>query len=99
VSATVTGSKAPTGSVQFYETGNSRALTPGVALVGGTAQSTVTLQAVGVHQIYATYSGDVSNISSKSANVGAVITGSGTVAVLGTTTNLNHALPVFVTFQ
>jgi hypothetical protein len=67
VTAVVTGSPTPTGTVTFYDNGAAIGGGP-VQLVNGQAQLTVTLATPGTHSITASYGGDA-NIPSGTSNV------------------------------
>ena len=97
--ATVTSSKPITGTVTFWETANDGALSPALSITNAAVQAQLTLSLVGVHQIYAQYSGDALNQQSTSPFVIALATGQSYVNVTGTTGPLSHFVIVNVTIQ
>ena len=99
VTATVTSSKAVTGTVNFWENGNDGALAAPVTLVNGTATAQVALLAPGTHEIYAQYSGDANNRASRSSTINVVGTGSAQARIQGTTGPVSHYSSVDVTIQ
>jgi len=99
LTATVTSSKAVTGTVTFWENGNDGGLAPPATLVNGTATAQVALPSPGTHEIYAQYSGDANNRGSQSATIDVVATGSAQVQIQGTTGPITHYSPVYVTIQ
>jgi hypothetical protein len=80
---TVTPSLGPTGTVEFFDGGNSLGT---VALSGGSASLTTAALAVGTHSITATYSGNTNFSSSASSPL------TQAVGVIGTATALTSSL-------
>jgi len=99
LTATVTSSKAVTGTVNFWENGNDGALAPPATLVNGTATAQVALPSPGTHEIYAQYSGDASNRASQSSTIDVAATGSAHAQIQGTTGPVTHDSSVYVTIQ
>lgn len=99
LTATVTSSKAVTGTVNFWENGNDGALAPPATLVNGTATAQVALPLPGTHEIYAQYSGDANNRASQSSTINVVATGSAHAQIQGTTGPITQRSSVFVTIQ
>jgi len=99
LTATVTSSKAVTGTVNFWENGNDGALAPPATLVNGTATAQVALPFPGTHEIYAQYSGDANNRASQSSTIDVVATGSAYAQIQGTTGPVTHYSSVYVTVQ
>jgi Pro-kumamolisin, activation domain/Bacterial Ig-like domain (group 3) len=93
--ATVTSSKPLTGTITFLDAVGSTIL----PITNGAAQAQITFSSVGIDHISAQYSGDALNLPSTSASVMAVVTGSGSVIVTGTTGPLSHSAAVTVTIQ
>ncbi len=98
-SATVSSSKPLTGTITFWEAGNSGALTPPLPVTNGTVQTQLNLSTVGIHQITAQYSGDALNQPSQSSSVMVVLTGTSYAEVTGTTGPLSRSANVSVTIQ
>jgi hypothetical protein len=92
VSATakVTSTKSVTGTVNFFELNNDGALAPPVAVVNGSATTSLSVPSPGFHQIYAQYSGDAANTQSTSAQVPLVVTGSSNLGIIGKTGPLSR---------
>ena len=99
LTATVTSSKAVTGTVNFWENGNDGALAPPATLVNGTATAQVALPFPGTHEIYAQYSGDANNRGSQSSTIDVVATGSARAQIQGTTGPVTNHSSVYVTIQ
>jgi hypothetical protein len=96
VTATVTSSKNPTGTVTFFVGGSEY---PPVTLVNGTALGQIPNLFVGTNVITAQYSGDANNLPSTSAPFNQVITGS-TVFTVNAQTGVNfHQVGVTATVQ
>jgi len=96
--ATVTSSKPITGTVTFWDAANNQTLSDPLSITNGAVQAKLLLP-LGVHQIYARYSGDALNQPSTSASVIAVATGKASVIVTGTTGPLWHIAVVNLTIQ
>lgn len=96
--ATVTSSKPITGTVTFWDPANNQTLSHPLSITNGAVQAKFLLP-LGVHQIYAQYSGDPLNQPSTSASVIAVATGTASVIVTGTTGPLSHFAVVTLTIQ
>jgi len=99
LTATVTSSKAVTGTVNFWENGKDGALAPPTTLVNGTATAQVALPSPGTHEIYAQYSGDANNRASQSSTIDVAATGSAHAQIQGTTGPVTHYSSVYVTIQ
>jgi hypothetical protein len=99
LTATVTSSKAVTGTVNFWENGNHGALARPATLVNGTATAQVALPFPGTHEIYAQYSGDANNRGSQSSTIDVVATGSARAQIQGTTGPVTGHSSVYVTIQ
>ena len=99
LTATVTSSKAVTGTVNFWESGSDNALAPPAALVNGTATAQIALVSPGTHQIYAQFSGNANNRASQSSAIDVVATGSAQVQIQGTTGPVIHNSAIYVTIQ
>jgi len=99
LTATVTSSKSATGTVNFWEKGNDKALARPATLINGTATAQVALSSPGIHEIYAEYSGDANNRASQSATIDVVATGSARAQIQGTTGPVIHETSVYVTIQ
>jgi hypothetical protein len=99
LTATVTSSKSPTGSVTFSNSGTQ--LGPAVPLVNGVATfSSSQSFPVGMFSFTAQYSGDTNNLSSQSATAASMaFTGSMSVAVIGQTGTLQRFANINVTLQ
>ena len=96
VTATVTSSKNPTGTVTFFVGGSQY---PPVTLVNGVASGQIPNLFVGTNVITAQYSGDSNNLPSTSAPFNQVITGS-TVFTVTAQTGVNfHQIGVTATVQ
>jgi hypothetical protein len=96
VTATVTSSKSPSGTVTFLAGGQ---IFPPVTLVNGTAQAQLGNLFVGTIPITAQYSGDANNLPSESGAFNQVITGS-TVFIVTAQTGVNvHQVNVTATIQ
>jgi hypothetical protein len=95
--ATVSSSKALTGSVTFFA-GGAQIGNP-VLLVAGSAQAQISLPFPGATAISATYSGDANNLSSSSATFYEVTTGSTVFNVNAQTGVNNHQANVTITIQ
>lgn len=96
--ATVTSSKPITGTVTFWDAANNQTLSDPLSITNGAVQAKFLLP-LGVHQIYAQYSGDPLNLPSTSNSVIAVATGTASVIVTGTTGPVSHYAAVTVTIQ
>jgi hypothetical protein len=99
LTATVTSTKNVTGTVNFWENGNSGALSPPVTVTNGAATAQVALPMVGTHQIYAQYSGDSQNQASQSSTVNVVATGSAYISVQGVSGPVTRNSTIWVTIQ
>jgi len=99
LTASVTGSDTPTGTITFWENGNGGALAPTVNLVSGKASAQVALPLVGTHQIYAQYSGDTHNLGSSSSTYNVVATGTAYAQIQGVTGPLMHYSNVNIVIQ
>jgi len=99
LTATVTSSKAVTGSVNFWENGGDIALAPPARLVDGKATAQVALPLPGTHEIYAEYSGDANNRASQSSPIDVVATGSAHVRIQGTAGPVTRYLSVSATIE
>jgi hypothetical protein len=99
LTATVTSSKAVTGTVNFWESGNDGALALPATLVNGTATAQVALSSPGTHEIYAQYSGDANNRAAQSSTIDVVATGSARAQIQGTTGPVTQYSTVYVTIQ
>jgi hypothetical protein len=99
LTATVTSSKSPTGSVTFFNSGTQ--LGPAVPLVNGVATfSSSQSFPVGMFGFTAQYSGDTNNLSSQSATAASMaFTGSMSVVVIGQTGTLQRFANINVTLQ
>jgi hypothetical protein len=98
LTATVTSSKTATGTVTFTDP-NAGFLGQPVTVVNGTATLPLTVPVFGLYNITASYSGDASNLQSKSAAVSLTVTGSAVALVSGTTGALTHTSNVLLTVQ
>jgi hypothetical protein len=98
VTATVTSAKAATGTVTFTDP-NAGVLGQPVAVVNGTAQMQLSVPFFGLYSITATYSGDATNLQSKSSAASLTVTGSAVVLVTGSTGALTHTSNVLLTIQ
>jgi Pro-kumamolisin, activation domain/Bacterial Ig-like domain (group 3) len=97
ITATVTG-KNPTGTVTFYDYGN--AITGEFTMVAGQAQiGTNAVYGIGIHQITATYSGDLHNLGSTSTAMSQVLTGTVPITIQGTTGSDIHSFQAIVGVQ
>jgi len=93
ITATVTSSKALTGSVTFYNFGVP--IVSGIPISNGQAQTGAGyINNPGLYQITATYSGDVNNQPSTSSALTQVITGTMQGTLLGKTGGDIHSLQV-----
>jgi pro-kumamolisin-like protein/Big-like domain-containing protein len=98
LTARVTSSKAPGGTVTFLIDG------PGgvsnIPLVNGVAQYQIPVPQLGTHVIRAQYSGDANTQSSQTAgSLNVVVTGNGVGVIFGTTGNLAHSTNIQFTLQ
>ncbi|MEP7208772.1 MAG: S8 family serine peptidase, partial [Casimicrobiaceae bacterium] len=88
--ATVTGA-APTGAVNFSESGSSLPGCSAVTVIGTgnsrTASCTISSLAVGVHSIRADYGGDAGNLPSSSSALSQVINANATSTALASSSN------------
>jgi hypothetical protein len=75
LTATVSSSKNPSGTVNFFEKDNGGGLAPPANLVNGVAQAQINFSSIGTHQVYAMYTGDTQNRQSQSAILNIVSTG------------------------
>jgi hypothetical protein len=99
LTANVTASKTPGGTVTFVVDGNSGFTAP-VPLVAGVAQFQLTGLSVGVHAISAQYSGDTNTLSSQTkGSLNVAVTGQTGVSVQGTTGALTHTVAVNFNLQ
>lgn len=99
LTATVTSTRAITGSVTFWIQGSGGALTPPIGLQGNSASAQVDLSLYGTYQVYAQYSGDDQNQGSQSPVVNVVSTGTTFVQIAGTTGSNIHNTGVTITIQ
>jgi hypothetical protein len=99
LTAKISSSNTVAGTVNFFDMQSGGALSPPVAVVNGTAQLQASLTLVGTHQLYAQYSGDSQNQTSKSGNLSVTATGTSSVQVTATSGVLLHAVSVQVTVQ
>ncbi|PYT96959.1 MAG: hypothetical protein DMG38_21750 [Acidobacteria bacterium] len=99
LSASVTSTKAVTGTITFWEKGNNGTLTPPLTIVAGSASSQVGLPLVGTHQIYAQYSGDSQNQGSQSSTINVVATGTEYISVQAANGPVSHYSTIWVTIQ
>ena len=97
LTAAVTSSIAPTGTVTFYRDGVPVSQT--IALVSGKASFDVPYFSVGTWPFTAQYSGDSKNKPSTSTALSQVYTGSAQVYVLGTTSAISHQTAVTINLQ
>ena len=97
--ATVTSSKPITGTITFWEAGNTGPVSAALPITNGVVQAQLILPLIGVHQLTAQYSGDTLNQQSTSPSVIAVVTGQGSVSVTGTTGPVAHSVVVNVIIQ
>ena len=99
LTATVSGGNSPTGAVSFYD--YSTGIPIGAAgLINGQAQVTPNLSGtIGVYQITATYSGDTNNLTSTSAPVTQVITGTFPIFFTANTGTDSHTIQGTVGLQ
>jgi hypothetical protein len=98
LTARVTSSKAPGGTVTFLIDG------PGgvsnIPLASGVAQYQIPVPQLGTHVIRAQYSGDSNTQSSQtSGSLNVVVTGNGVGVISGTTGNLTHSTNIQFTLQ
>jgi hypothetical protein len=96
ITAKVTGSGNPTGSVTFYA---SNSWIGQANLTMGTATLNTSLPFAGIYSLTAQYSGDTNNQPSSSSGVSEAVTGSTTFQVNGQTSSLLHFVYVTVTLQ
>lgn len=94
--ATVSGTRNPTGQVDFYVNGNFYA---SATMQGNTASLSTLLSTPGIYMVYAKYDGDANNLTSKSSNVGQAVTGPISVQVNGQTSTVTHSVNLAVTIQ
>jgi hypothetical protein len=97
LTATVTSSRSPTGTITFYASGSP--FTFPIPLVGGSAQTQVTWGFPGTTTITAQYSGDGNNLPATSAPFYQVSTGSTSITVSAQTGTNVHQDNVNVTIQ
>jgi subtilase family serine protease len=98
LTATVTSSKSPTGTVTFYANGSSVA--GPIVLLNGSAQTQVTFGSIGTLSITATYSGDANNAPSTSTTpFNQVLTGSTSFVVQAQTGVNYHQTTINLTLQ
>jgi hypothetical protein len=98
VTATVTSSKPLTGTITFSDAVLG-GVSPALTVTNGAAQTQLNLLFVGIHQITAQYSGDPSNQPSQSSPFNIAVTGTSSLAVVGTTGPLSHETSLNVTIQ
>jgi len=90
ITATVTGSN-PSGTVTFSDSGTP--IAGAFTLVGGQAQiGAGSLNAIGIHQITATYNGDAHNLGSISTAVNQTLTGTVPITIQGSTGSDVHSI-------
>ncbi|WP_342730798.1 Ig-like domain repeat protein [Bradyrhizobium sp. B117] len=91
LTATLSGTSAPTGTVTFYDGGTSI----GTATVSGaTASLTVNTLSVGTHAIAATYNGDSNNNTATGGTTATVIQVTPVIAVNASSTSSNNGASV-----
>jgi hypothetical protein len=95
--ATVTSSRALSGTVTFYSDGST--LTPPLSLVNGSVQTEMTLASPGTMAVTAQYSGDTNNLPSTSGTFYQVTTGNTSFLVNSQTGIAFHQVRVNVTIQ
>ncbi|WP_411885866.1 RHS repeat domain-containing protein [Polaromonas sp. YR568] len=88
LTATVSGTNAPTGTVAFKD--GSSALGTGV-LAGGAASFTIASLAVGPHNLTASYQGDTANAPSVSSSLSQVVNKYAATAAVASTVNPSNA--------
>ncbi|MGH9740831.1 MAG: Ig-like domain repeat protein [Candidatus Acidiferrum sp.] len=99
LSATVTSSKPPGGTVTFQVDGTS-GFSVDSPVVAGVAQTQITGLAVGVHSFSAQYSGDTNNLSAQTnGTLNVAITGSTGLTLQGSTGGLSHSAGVTFNLQ
>ena len=99
LSANVTSTRTVAGTITFWEKGNDGALTPPLTVVANSASSQVALPFVGMHQIYAQYSGDSQNQGSQSSTLNVVATGTTYMGVQATNGPVSQSSTIWVTIQ
>jgi large repetitive protein len=97
--ATVTSTKALTGTVTFWALNGDSALTPPIPITNGKVTADILVAQVGFYQVYAQYSGDANNKMSQSAPLLQEVIGNGFANVMATTGPLTHYLTIPVTVQ
>jgi len=99
LTATVSGTQSPTGTVTFYIFGNP--VTGEVPMVGGQAQYTVIAGwwTPGITSVTARYNGDTKNLISTSAALSQVITGTTTVNIQANTGGDFHSYSAVIGVQ
>jgi hypothetical protein len=99
LSATVTSSKTPGGTVTFQVDGTS-GFSVSSSVVAGVAQTQIMGLAVGVHSFTAQYSGDTDDLSSQTkGSLNVAITGATGLTLLASTGGLSHSAAVTFNLQ
>jgi hypothetical protein len=97
--ATVSSAKPVTGGINFIDANSGSLGYVNVNPASASQSVQLLIPAVGFYNITAQYSGDASNLPSKSPPVAMTITGTGGFGVAGATGPLYNAIPVSVTVQ
>lgn len=97
LTATVTSSKALTGSVTFYQ--DAFPISQTIPLVAGKATFVLPYNGVGIFPYSAKYNGDTQNLTSSSSRLNEVYTGSTQVYLQGQTSTLTHQTTVTLNLQ
>jgi hypothetical protein len=94
--ATISGSKNPTGSVLFYLNGN---FSGSANLVGNTAVISGEEPWLGFYSLTAQYTGDAANAPSTSTGVSLAVTGTSYIGIYGVTATDGHFNEAMYTIQ
>jgi hypothetical protein len=100
LTANVTASKAPAGTVAFTVDGNSAWFASPTPVVAGAAQVQLTNLSVGIHTVSARYSGDANTLGSQTnGSLNIAVTGQAGLTIRANTGGLFHEVGVNFTLQ
>jgi hypothetical protein len=100
LTANVTASEAPAGTVAFTVDGNSAWFASPTPVVAGAAQVQLTNLSVGIHTVSARYSGDANTLGSQTnGSLNIAVTGQAGLTIRANTGGLFHEVGVNFTLQ
>jgi len=100
LTANVTSSKAPGGTVTFVVDGNSSWFSTPSPVIAGIAKVQLTNLAIGIHSVSAQYSGDANTLGSQTkGSLNIAVTGQTGITVQAKTGNLYHSIGINFTLQ